>query len=110
MSLQAGMGWRGLWRSRRKNIPVPYAAALSLFMTGNAVSARKGFRAGMASADVNKAGRTVWFCWWCPGSGGIIIRAYHISGAGIYAGHQSERAGAFCAEGDVYENILGEMR
>jgi transcriptional regulator with XRE-family HTH domain len=32
------------------------------------------------SADVNKAGRTVWFYWWCPGSGGIIIRAYHISG------------------------------
>ena len=40
----------------------------------------KGFERKKSIADVNKAGRTAWFCWWCPGSGGIIIRAYHISG------------------------------
>lgn len=33
-------------RGRRKNISVRYAAALSLFMTGNAVSVRKRFKAG----------------------------------------------------------------
>lgn len=32
------------------------------------------------SADVNKTGRIVRFCWWYTGSGSIIIRVYHISG------------------------------
>lgn len=37
------MGWRGLWRGRRRNISARNAAVLSPFMTGNAVSARKRF-------------------------------------------------------------------
>ena len=36
--------------------------------------------AGRGRPDVNKAGGTVQFCWWIPGSGSIIIRAYHIAG------------------------------
>ena len=37
-------------------------------------------RKAKGEADVNKTGKTVWFCWWRPGSENIIIRAYHISG------------------------------
>ena len=35
---------------------------------------------GRGRPDVDKTGGTVRFSWWIPGSGSIIIRAYHISG------------------------------
>ena len=35
------MGYKHLWNSRKKNIPVQNAAALFQFMTGNAVSVKK---------------------------------------------------------------------
>ena len=37
-------------------------------------------RKAKGEADVNKTGRTVRFCWWYPGSGSIIIKAYHMLG------------------------------